>query len=240
MSSSITVSQRFAGPPGSANGGYLSGRLAAHVDDSAPVTVTLRTPPPLERPMAVEPDGSGVRLLDGEVVVAEASPGEFGHDLVAPVDVETAEAARSSYAGLHRHPFPGCFTCGPDRDEGDGLRLMPGRIAPGRTACVWVPHQSLASIDDAAVADPVFAWAALDCPGGWTSDVDARPVVLGRMTALCDEPPLIGQPHVVVGRLIAQEGRKTVTATTLYDNDGRVLGRAEHTWIAVDPATFGS
>ena len=86
----------------------------------------------------------------------------------------------------------------------------------------------------------MFAWAALDCPGGWTSDVDARPVVLGRMTALCDEPPLIGQPHVVVGRLIAQEGRKTVTATTFYDNDGRVLGRAEHTWIAVDPATFGS
>ena len=172
--------------------------------------------------------------------MAEATPGEFAHDLVAPVDAEAAEAARSAYAGLHRHPFPHCFTCGPDRAEGDGLRLTPGRIEPGRTACVWVPHPSLASDADRVVADPAFAWAALDCPGGWTSDVDARPLVLGRMTALCEEPPLIGRQHVVVGRLIQEMGRKTLTATTLYDNDGRVLGRAEHVWIAVDPSTFGA
>jgi hypothetical protein len=41
-----------------------------------------------------------------------------------------------------------------------------------------------------------------------------------------------------MGRLLAEDGRKTHTATTLYDSDGRVLARARHTWISVDPARF--
>lgn len=240
MSDSITVSPRFAGPPGSANGGYLSGRLAAQVGGRSAVTVTLRRPPPVDTPMSIGTTASGLQLaLDG-VLVAEAQAGTFAHDLVAPLDPASAEAAHTTYAGLDDHPFPTCFVCGPDREPGDGLRLTPGAVDPGRTACVWVPHPSLASETDSAVADAAFAWAALDCPGGWTSDLGNRPLVLGRMTALCDEPPLIGRPHVVVGRLIQEVGRKTLTATTLYDNDGRVLGRAEHVWIAVDPATFGA
>jgi hypothetical protein len=41
-----------------------------------------------------------------------------------------------------------------------------------------------------------------------------------------------------MGRLLAEDGRKTVTATTLYDADGRILGRARQVWIGVDPAHF--
>jgi hypothetical protein len=48
----------------------------------------------------------------------------------------------------------------------------------------------------------------------------------------------VGQPHIVVGRLLAEQGRKTRTATSLYDG-GRLVGRAEHTWIVVDPGDFG-
>ena len=115
------------------------------------------------------------------------------------------------------------------------MRLTPGLVGPGRTACVWVPDPTLAQLDDPSVVGPEFGWAALDCPGGWTSDLEQRPMVLGRMTAAVSSLPRVGRPHIVVGRLLREEGRKTFTATSLYDA-GRLVGRAEHTWIAVDPA----
>jgi hypothetical protein len=41
-----------------------------------------------------------------------------------------------------------------------------------------------------------------------------------------------------MGRWLGEDGRKTFTATTMYDADGRILARARHVWIAVDPADF--
>jgi hypothetical protein len=64
-------------------------------------------------------------------------------------------------------------------------------------------------------------------------------MVLGRMTARVDTLPVIGEPHVVMGGARGSDGRKTFTASTLYDADGRVVAVAEHVWIAVDPADFG-
>jgi hypothetical protein len=153
------------------------------------------------------------------------------------VSFDDATAARASYRGLTRHPFPGCFACGTEREPGDGLRLAPGLVGEGRTACVWVPDPSLASGPDAGLAGVEFVWSALDCPGGWTSDIENRPMVLGRMTAEVIAAPAIGAPVVVVGDLLGQDGRKTYTSSAMYDGD-RLLARAEHTWIAVDPALF--
>jgi hypothetical protein len=81
-------------------------------------------------------------------------------------------------------------------------------------------------------------WAALDCTGGWSADLEERPMVLGRMTAEVDALPAIGEEHAIVGQMLGEDGRKSFTATTLYDADGRIVGRARHTWIAVDPAAF--
>src|SRR5687767_9548854 len=73
----VLIGRRYRGPLTSANGGYAAGRLAAFVD--APVVeVTLRLPPPLERPLAVASDGDRTLLLDGEALVAEARPGRIG------------------------------------------------------------------------------------------------------------------------------------------------------------------
>ncbi len=58
-------------------------------------------------------------------------------------------------------------------------------------------------------------------------------MVLGRMTAAVDASPVVGDPYVVVGRHLRDDGRKTFTASTAYDGDGRVLGRAEAVWIAL-------
>ena len=57
------------------------------------------------------------------------------------------------------------------------------------------------------------------------------------MTRGCLARRRVGRPHVVVGTARRPEGRKTFTATSLYDAD-RLVGRAEHTWIAVDPDRF--
>jgi hypothetical protein len=43
---------------------------------------------------------------------------------------------------------------------------------------------------------------------------------------------------VVVGQRRGGDGRKSFTASTLYDSDHRVVATAQHVWIAVDPAIF--
>lgn len=251
----LLVPQRFRGPASSGNGGWTAGALAAllpHGEDrlvSWPaVTVALRQPPPLDTPMPVTADAEGTHVAsyDGRPV-AQARFADRDLEPVAPVGPDEARAAQSSYPGLVSHPFPTCFACGTDREEGDGLRIFPGRVSPEgdsvRTAATWTPHPSLAEDwheyrDDVRHAALPVTWAALDCIGGWAGDLTERLMVLGTMTARIDTLPVIGEEHVVMGAAISHEGRKTVTASTLYDADGRVVAVAEHVWIAVDPAAF--
>jgi hypothetical protein len=241
----ITIERRFCGPPDSGNGGYTAGVLATqllghlHDRDTAAVEVTLRRPPPLDLALDVRrSDDDTVVLYRGDDVVAQARPGELTAEPVEAVSTGEARDAETRYAGLQAHPFATCFSCGPERETGDALRLSPGRLGDGRTACTWRPDKSLADEDEPTHVRREFVWAALDCPGGWTADIEGRPMVLGRITAEVDAPAEIGERHVVMGRLLGQEGRKTFTATTLYDSDGRVVARAQQVWFAVDPATF--
>lgn len=239
---------RFNGPPGTGNGGYVSGLLAEAYhsfagaephDAGAPVTVTLREPPPLETPLALQPDGDRLNATSGGAVIATAEPGAPLHDPVPPVAAAVAAAAEPRYAGLRGHPFPGCFACGPQRSPRDGMRLSPGPVAApdgspdpqARVACTWTPDPSLPTLGP-TVTSPIV-WAALDCPGGWASDeLENRPMVLGRITAAVYARPMVGDRCVLVARVLGTEGRKTFTASSAYDPDGRVLGRAEATWIA--------
>ncbi|UGQ14776.1 hypothetical protein LO772_15085 [Yinghuangia sp. ASG 101] len=233
----LTVARRFNGPPRSGNGGYVAGLLARQTPDAS-ATVTLRLPPPLEREMRVRDDDGATRLYDGTALIAEAVRADTATaNAFAPIDPvpydTAAEASAAFLAARHRHPYPTCFVCGTSRVEGDGMRLFPGRL-PGRpdtTACAWVPDPSLAGPDGVRVR-PEFVWAALDCPGAWTALDSATPaLLLGRITARVDALPYLGERCVVMGHLLAREGRKVHTATTLYDGDGRVAGHAEAVWI---------
>jgi len=230
---SLVVPSRFAGPPGSANGGWVAGRLAVLSGLPGAVQVTLRHPPPLELDLDVRTDEDGtVTASFGGAVLVAAEPGCLQTEPVPPVPFDVAALAESGYAGLAAHPFPGCFVCGTDRPAGDGIGLRPGRVGSAPSdpvATTWVPDPSLAAEDDLVAAH--FVWAALDCPGGWSSDLVARPMVLGRITAAVHARPEVGEQCVVVGRLLRVDGRKTFTASTAYDRDGRVLGQAEATWI---------
>nr|MBA2774905.1 hypothetical protein [Nocardioidaceae bacterium] len=235
MGSTLTIDARFMGPARSGNGGYVSGRLASFTAGPGTVTtVSLRRPPPLDRPLTLEQHAGGAAVRDGADLVAEATAGDFTQAPVLPVSYDDALAAEQAYQGLVHHPFPTCFVCGTGRRPGDALCLRPGRYALGRTACTWVPGDDLS--DSAGRVAPEFVWSALDCPGGWTSDLEQRPLVLGTMTAGWPAPVVAGGRYVVVGQLTAEQGRKTFTASGLYDAAGRLLARAEQVWVAVDPA----
>lgn len=249
---SLLVPQRFCGPPSSGNGGWTSGALAEmvegcpsdHTDPWPTVEVTLLKPPPLDAELGVSA-GDGVTVLtrDHTTRVAEARLLRRQLAPVDPVDAERAAAAEATYPGLRTHPFPTCFTCGPEREPGDGLRIFPGRVGTHRVAATWTPHPSVsenyhAYHDNVPRASLPVTWAALDCIGGWACDMEDRAMVLGRMVAAVDALPAIGERHVVVGERRDEQGRKSFAASTLYDESGRVVARAEHIWIAVDPADF--
>jgi hypothetical protein len=226
-----------------------------------PIRATLRRPPPLDVAMEVQhldvgdpahtgDPGSPLTVLSlGGAHVVEAQVVEG--DLVPVEQVEAAEAraAMAAYPGLRSHPFPTCFACGTGREPGDGLRIFPGPVTPAadgsaRVASLWTPAPSVgenfhAYVDEVPRASLPVTWAALDCSGGWAADLEERMMVLGRMTAQVDTLPVIGEEHVVVGQLLGADGRKSFTATTMYDADGRIVGRAQHVWIAIDPETFG-
>ncbi|GAA1101041.1 hypothetical protein GCM10009668_18990 [Nocardioides dubius] len=240
----LLISARFCGPNSSGNGGWSAGALASHVPERGLGTaseVTLHRPPPLEHALRVCTFDDVATLLDGDDVVATARAVVDCPTPVPGVAAEIARAAESRYPGLVDHPFPHCFACGPQRAEGDGLRLFPGTVddvdARPRVACTWTPDPSLAGSDPELVDAPV-AWAALDCPGAWSVDLAGRTIVLGRITAVLDALPRIGEEHVVVGAQLGRDGRKWHTASTLYDADRRVVGRAEHVWFEIDPAAF--
>ena len=214
----LVIDSRFRGPHASGNGGYTCGIVAALV--GGPATVTLRLPPPLDRPLDVERDGDVVRVLDGAAVVAEAAPAQV--ELELPERVSFDEAARAAAPDLES-PFPECFVCGHARS--DGLRVFAGPVA-GRevVASPWVPA--------ADVVGSEFVWAALDCPGAYATGALGRgAVVLGRLAARVERVPTPGERCVVVGWPLSHDGRKHDAGTALFGEDGDVVGVARATRI---------
>ncbi|HET9501733.1 MAG TPA: hypothetical protein VFO98_15890 [Marmoricola sp.] len=237
MTEELVIPGRFNGPPHSGNGGYVSGALAALLPDPAgtPVEVTLRRPIPLDRPLQVRQEDEQYVAGDADGAVLEARLADEVVDPIEPVRHDEAVRAAVDFPGFDRHPFPTCFACGTERE--DGLRIFPGPVPPTpdgpvRLAAPWTP--------DGSVAEELWpvTWAALDCIGGWAADLEDRYLLLGRMTGVVDTVPRVGEPHVVLGQALGSEGRKTRTAATLVDSDGRVVARALHTWIEISAETF--
>jgi hypothetical protein len=247
--SDLVIPRRFRGPTSSGNGGWSAGALAHLLDPDhgSAVTVTLRQPPPLETPMDVAPVGAGLVANHDGATVLEAQPAAAEPGRVDPVPADEARAAEASYPGLDAHPFAECFSCGTGREPGDGLRIFPGRVSDQgdlvRAAATWTPHESLhedwheyaGAVRRASL--PV-TWAALDCVGAWAADMAERAMVLGRMTGRVASLPVVGEEHVVLGLARAADGRKQHTSSSIYDSEGRLVGVAEHVWIAVDPSMF--
>lgn len=232
----VVIDPRFCGPPGTGNGGYVAGLLAARLGGAG--EITLRRPPPVDTALEIVAGaGQSVSLVHGPDLIAEAvagGPDGPGPAAVTLADARAAGAASRLRAYPEEHPYPGCFVCGPDRGPGDGLGILVGPVA-GRdlAADVWVPDGSLAG-PDGAVA-PEFVWAALDCSGGvgaiGNEAPDGPPWVLGRYAARTAAPVLAGEPHVVAGWRMAQEGRKLLAGSAVFTPAGQLAGLARATWI---------
>jgi hypothetical protein len=235
----ITIDQRFHGPPHSGNGGYTCGLVAAQLDEQ--MTVALRSPPPLDTPLHVNaPDEHGVvTVYDRDVLVATATPAApVRSEPPAHVDAATATAAIEDYWGFtHDHIFPTCWVCGPDRAPGDGLRLFTGAVpdAPDNlVAAPWTPREDLD--DGTGHVAPEHVWAALDCPSFFGLGAELPTAVLGSLTVTEHAPVRIGDVHVVLGWTRApKHGRRFAGASAITTSDGELVASGEATWVELSP-----
>ncbi len=223
----ITIARRFRGPLDSGNGGYSAGLLARSLSGS--VEVTLRIPPPLERPLAVRADGERMLLLDGERLVAEARTHDVALEPPAPPTHQAALAASAGSRGWEEPEFAECFVCG-DRPDDSGLAIHAGAVA-GRenlVAATWIARE----------VAPEIVWAAIDCPGAYAVGGPGRgEVLLGRMTARIDRLPQEGEPCVVVGWSLGIDRRKLFAGTALYGEDGLPIAVSRQVWFVPTHST---
>jgi hypothetical protein len=216
----IVLPRRYRGPLTSANGGYACGRLASFVDADE-VEVTLRLPPPLDRPLRVEASDGRVRLLDGEALVAEARAAPVDIEPPSPVPLEAAAEARERHVREWTPDFRECYVCG-IRD--DGLQIRVGLVS-GREPL----HASPTALLEAGTE---FVWAAIDCPGAYAVGAEGRgDIVLGRMTARVDRVPEADEGCVVMSWPLGEDGRKLHAGTALFSESGELLAVARQTWI---------
>ncbi len=219
----IVFERRFRGPLTSANGGYACGRLAAYVE-APEVEVTLRLPPPLERPLEVRRSGETWQLLDGHALVAEARPSAVELEAPAPVSLGDAHVAAEGHVRVGDPVFHECFVCGIREGDEDGLGVYAGPVA-GREPLLAAP----VTLPESATE---LVWAAIDCPGAYAVGAAGRgSIVLGRMTARVDRLPDGGEPCVAVAWPLGEDGRKLFAGTALFTGGGELLAVARQTWI---------
>jgi hypothetical protein len=237
----LTIDKRFCGPPDTGNGGYVAGLLARHV--AGTTEVALRAPAPLETELRIETqdsdrdDGERVALLDGETILATARRGVLDLESPAPPDYATAVATAGTCRAFATHPFPRCFVSGPDREAGDGLRILPGVLEGSDVvAAPWIPDASLA--DEAGSVRHEFLWAALDTPSSFPllEDPEARrlePMVLGRLTAAISGALHPGERCVVIAWPLSLEGRRGYAGSAIFSESGERIALARATWVSL-------
>ncbi len=234
----IVIQARFRGFEGVALGGYVGGLLAA---DLPGAEVKLRRPVPVERALRLEDrDGGARELLDGEEVLARLRPAAVEVSVPAPVSPaeSTAATARSLQRSAAPYRFPGCFTCGSGRADGDGLRLFAGPV-PGRdlVAAPWTPHPGLAGA--AGEVRPEFVWSALDCPtimaAVFASAPDAPERVVTRQLAISRTGVVrAGERCLVMAWCGARQGRVILAYGAILSGAAKVLAVAEHRLAVAD------
>src|SRR5262249_41682121 len=148
------------------NGGYVCGVLAEGLDGV--VTSVIRAPVPLDVELSFNRAEGGNQLLGDEgALLGEAKMA--ASELPAPPLAPTPDEARAAGArsrGNQDRIHPPCFTCSPEREDGEALRVFPGQLAgaePGVVACAWTPHPAFGDAEGRLTTANL--WAAMDCPG---------------------------------------------------------------------------
>lgn len=235
----ISIAQQFRGPPNSGNGGYVCGVIARDIE--GPATSVLRARVPLDIDLDLRREDGVMQLTDGHgAMVGTATPGDRAllPTPPEPPSMRDARAAGERYLGLDRPIHPTCFTCGPERCEGDGLRVFPGQIegaAAGHVACVWTPHMDFA--DPRGLVPTEVVWAALDCPGffAWVAKAGRHGALLGTMTGEVMRRPRASHEYIVMAWPLERQGRKETAGVALFAMNGELLARAHQVWIMSAP-----
>ncbi len=246
MAGEIIIPARFRGPPESGNGGYVAGAIArcfppARSGEDAAIEVTLRAPIPLDTPMSVVREADQLRIIMGDLLIAEARPCQLDMQVPQPPSFAAAFAATadspSFYAdfnslipnGTGFHPV--CVCCGADVPADAGLHVYAAPVAGfAGVAAAWRPHPDFA--DGSGSLPSEIIWTALDCPGQFAYLVDGiRTGLLGRMTARITRPVPAREDLVVIGWRLHVERRKHFAGTALFDAAGNLCAFAEQTWI---------
>jgi hypothetical protein len=232
MPEPVVIERRFRGPPNSANGGYACGVVASGLTPDPAIEVTLKAPPPLDRPLELVESERGIELRDGDRIVAEGRSAD-APDLELPDSVSLEDATEASRTSpLHQdHAFPTCFVCGPERPN-DGLNVILG-VPPGRDL-VAAPFEAGAELADAEGEVPdEIVWSVLDCPSGIAGILEPGlgVTMLGRLTAQIERPIPAERDYVAVGWPIGRDGRKFFSGSAIFTAEGEPLARARATWI---------
>ncbi|MFE2879469.1 hotdog fold domain-containing protein [Streptomyces roseus] len=229
----ITVPAHLSGYPGVAFGGYVAGVLAARAAAKT-VRVDFRRPVPTQVPVRLAPTAEGgARLVDGEVLLAAASPAEPPAQAPEPPPWELASAAADAYRAAPPEGTVDCFGCGLHRTPGTGLRLHCGRVPGGAlVAAAWTPGPALGDAD--GLLPPELVWGALDCPGnaaGRLLDGRRAGAVTAALTARLLRPVPVGGGLVSYAWLLGGEGRKYRVGTALATAGGELCAVGEALWV---------
>lgn len=234
MRKEIIINKTFCGPTESGQGGYVSGLLGGLINGTA--EVILRVPPPLSTSLVIDQsDINLVKLFNGETLIAQAQPSRNDFDVPYSPTFEEAVNSSRSYIGFKQHAFPKCFVCGPERSEGDGLRIFPGKV-PGRdiVAAPWIPYKSLS--DENGKVKTEFIWAALDCAGAFAVLMaKLRLIVLGKIAVSIEDEIHAEKKYIVIGWPMMIEGRKLFAGTAVFSESGKLCAKAKATWIDLNP-----
>ncbi|WP_233414773.1 PaaI family thioesterase [Streptomyces sp. N35] len=234
----LTLPAHATGYPGVAFGGYVAGLLAARTG-AEQVRVDFRAAVPVATGIVLAdgPDGA-TALRNGEGTdLVLAAPAELTVEVPEPPSwAEAEEGALEQVGFLRRNPPPirDCYGCGPDVLPGQGLKLLPGRVAgrPGQLAGAWVPDRELAGPD--GTLPPEIVWSALDCPGGLAGmRIGRMPEggVTARLTGTQLLPVRAGERHISYAWLLHREGRKTTVGVALTTAEGELCALGEALWI---------
>jgi hypothetical protein len=247
----IRIQERFRGPPRSGNGGYVTGVVAARLGqgrfdlpEAGAIEVTLRAPVPLDRDLAVEASEAGLKLIDGETLIAEATRTTLHLEVPtpAPWDEVLAARAHSPCLATGMHPWlkevrlgahPICFCCGAELAPDEGLHVYAAPVPTHRqVAAAWSCPPTFAAAS--GELPPEIVCTALDCPGqfAWLAE-GTQTGMLGRLTARIERPLFAAEPYRVIGWTLGREGRKHYAGTAIYDQAGVLHAYAKAVWIGV-------
>ena len=106
MRTTVEISEQFQGPPGLGNGGYVSGMLASYLPAEIAaqgIESTLRAPTPLDVPLEILREATGVSAHSGDVLIGEAIPAAFELEIPSPPSFAQALAAQAHSPALDPH-----------------------------------------------------------------------------------------------------------------------------------------